>query len=241
MSDLRELIRKIEENPPKTLTEMKKIQLILSNAVVLEGKCEAEYFAGVDQAFIGDTVISACVVLDSELKPVRKIVHAEKTEVPYIPTYLMFREGRSAINAVRKALKGINKKDVCLIVDGSGIAHPRKCGLATYIGLAVNVQSVGVTKSKLYGYYSREPDLLESVELVDEIGGVIGYVLKTCKKCKPIFISPGHRISPEGALEAVIQSLKGYKLPEPIRLAHNLATTVRKSGNLTLNSFNSLE
>ncbi len=231
---IEELIKKIEKNPPKTLEEMKKIQEILSKAVVIEGGFDADYVAGVDQAFAGDTIISACVVLDLEMNVVRKVVHFEKTDVPYIPTYLMFREGNSAVNAVRKAIKKLER--VCILVDGSGIAHPRKCGLATYIGLALGKQSVGVTKSKLYGFYAREPEeVLESVELMN--GSVIGYVLKTCRNCKPIFVSPGHLISPEGALKAVISCLRGHKLPEPIRLAHNLAGEAKRKGNLTLDSF----
>ncbi len=243
MNSVEELIAMVEKNPPKTLEEMKRLQNILSRAVVVSGEFNADYLAGVDQAFVGNTVISACVITDLELKPICRVVHAEKTDVPYIPTYLMFREGSSAIHAVRKALSRVDREKVCLLVDGSGIAHPRKCGLATYVGLAVGVQSVGITKSRLYGYYRKEPEeVLESFELVDEVDGrVIGYVIKTCRKCKPIFVSPGHRISPEGALEAVIKSLKGYKLPEPVRLAHNLASSVRRGGNLTIDSFSSLD
>ncbi len=232
------ILKKIENNPPKTLKEMKKLQQILSKYVILKGKFDAKYVVGVDQAFAGDTVISACVALKlPELDIVCKLVNIEKTDVPYIPTYLMFREGNPALHAVKKIIDKLNSK-VCLMVDGSGAAHPRKCGLATYLGLALNVQSIGVTKSKLYGFFTKEPtEVMEYTEMYDEKGEIIGYVLKTCKNCKPIFVSPGHLISAKESLMAVIKCLKGYKLPEPIRLAHELATYTRKKGNLTLDSF----
>ncbi len=233
------LIREMEKlEIPKTLEEMRKIQKELSRKVITRGKFEADYVIGVDQAFSGDTVISACVALDLELNVVCNVIHAERTEVPYIPTYLMFREGPSAVNAVKKILKKLDSDKVCIMVDGSGIAHPRKCGLATYVGLSLSVQSIGITKSKLYGFYKKElKEVLDCTEIFDEKGEKIGYVLKTCKKCKPIYISPGHMISPDEALKAVLVCLKGYKLPEPVRLAHELATLTKKKGCLTLDSF----
>ncbi len=224
-------VEDILRNPPRTLEEMRKAQLELAKLVCVEGEFNAKYVAGVDQAFVGDTVISACVILDENLEVVYRAVHAEKTDVPYIPTYLMFREGSSAVNAVKKALNesGIGEEDICIIVDGSGIAHPRRCGLATFIGLAMNAQSVGVTKSRLYGYYREPENTMEAKPLIDEVSGdVVGYAVKTCNRCRPIFVSPGHKISPEEALNAVLKTLRGYKLPEPIRLAHLLATEARK-------------
>ncbi len=221
----------IVRNPPKTLEEMRKVQLKLAKLVSLEGEFKAKHVLGVDQAFVGDDVISACVVLDKDMNVVDRVVHVERTEVPYIPTYLMFREGSSAVNAVKKAVNALNADpdEICIMVDGSGIAHPRRCGLATFIGLATGIQSVGVTKSRLYGYYREPEDTMEANPLIDEVSGeVIGYAVKTCKRCRPIFVSPGHRISPQEALKAVLETLRGYKLPEPIRMAHILATEARR-------------
>ncbi len=236
-------IEDVLRNPPKTLEEMRKVQLELARLVSLKGDFEAEYVLGVDQAFVGDTVVSACVVLDRGMSVVDRALYVERTEVPYIPTYLMFREGSSAVNAVRKALEkaDLRKKDICVIVDGSGIAHPRRCGLATFVGLALKVQSVGVTKSRLYGYYREPENTMETTPLVDEVSGdVIGYAVKTCSRCRPIFVSPGHMISPGEALKAVLKTLRGYKLPEPIRMAHILASEGKKwvkSGKLALSDF----
>lgn len=201
------------------LDELRKIQEEMASKVVLEDMYSLEdirYVVGVDQAFLKNKVISCAVKFTfPELERVDEAVDVEEVEFPYIPTFLMFREGEPAVNAVRR----VAEKKSIILVDGSGIAHPRKCGLATYIAISLSLPSVGITKKRLYG------------EIVEENGMVklkdgkrtIGYVLKTCKRCKPIFISPGNYISPETALKVVQMCLKGYKLPEPIRAAHKLA------------------
>jgi len=206
------------------LEELKKLQYELARSVVLRDKYsidEIEYVIGVDQAFIDDIVISCAVKMEfPSLKVVEKTHTVERTEFPYIPTFLMFREGGPAVNAVRKVLSG---KSV-VIVDGSGIAHPRRCGLATYIAIKTGEPSIGITKRKLYGDIVRRGALTLLVD-GDE---VIGYELKTCKRCKPIYVSPGSYISLETALQVVKTCLRGRKLPEPIRVAHELAAKVKR-------------
>ncbi len=220
------------------LERLKKLQEELSNRVVLKDYIridELRYVAGVDQAFIKrgerERVISACVVLSfPDLNPVSKRVSVENIDFPYIPTFLMFREGKPAVKVLKKALRGIEK--VVILVDGSGIAHPRRCGLATYIALELGIPTVGITKKKLFGdvVYPKEV-MKESPIYYGE--DVIGYALKTCSNCKPIFISPGSYITPETSLKIVKSCLKGHKLPEPIRLAHELATRSRSGTDLS--------
>ena len=207
------------------LEKLKAIQEELSRKVVLEDMFsldEVRYVVGVDQAFLNDEVISCAVKFTfPELERVDEAVGVEKVDFPYIPTFLMFREGEPAVKVVREV---VEEKTV-ILVDGSGIAHPRKCGLATYIAISVGKPAVGITKKKLYGEVVKEDGLTK----LKDGEKTIGYVLKTCKRCNPIYISPGSYISPETSLRIVEMCLRGYKLPEPIRMAHNLAGEVKKS------------
>ena len=217
------------------LKELEEFQLKLSKKVVLEDRIKIEdlkFIAGVDQAFVGNKVISACVLLSfPELEVVKEGVEIENVEFPYIPTFLMFREGKPAVNVVKKVLKDVD--NVVLLVDGSGIAHPRKCGLATYIAIETGIPSIGITKRRLYGRVEEPRDVMEAKPIYDN-SEIIGYALKPCKNCNPIYISPGNYVKPETALKIVKSCLRGYKLPEPIRLAHNLAN---KSKNRKLSEF----
>ncbi|MEM2070400.1 MAG: endonuclease V [Archaeoglobaceae archaeon] len=205
--------------------DLKKIQLEMARKVSLKDKYrieELEYVIGVDQAFLEDRIISAAVKFTyPELKEVESNFTIKEVEFPYIPTFLMFREGEPALSALKKILNG----KCIILVDGSGIAHPRRCGLATYIAIKTSEPSIGVTKRKLFG---------EEVKLGDDIflkdgNEIIGSVLKSCKRCKPIYISPGSFVSVESSIEIVKSCIKGHKLPEPIRAAHNLANEVKSS------------
>lgn len=201
------------------LDELKRIQEEMASKVVLEDMHSLEdirYVVGVDQTFIKNRVISCAVKFTfPELEKVDEAVGVEEVRFPYIPTFLMFREGKPAVNAVRRVAE---KKSV-ILVDGSGIAHPRMCGLATYIAISLNLPAVGVTKKRLYGEIVEENGMIK----LKDGKRTIGYVLKTCRGCKPIFVSPGSYISPETSLKVVQMCLRGHKLPEPIRVAHNLA------------------
>ncbi len=222
------------------LERLKRFQEELAKKVVLEdriGLKDLEFVLGVDQSFVGrkrEKVISACVALNfPELEVVEKNVRVEEVDFPYIPTFLMFREGDPAVRAVKPVLDRIDRDKAVVLVDGSGIAHPRRCGLATYVALRLNVPTVGITKRKLYGEVELPEREMEARPIYDR-GEVIGYALKTCKNCKPIFVSPGSYLTPKTALEIVIACVKGHKLPEPVRLAHELAT---KSKSQTLSAF----
>jgi len=217
------------------LKELEDYQRRLARRVVLEDNVKIEdlrFVAGVDQAFLGDKVISACVLLSfPSLEVVKRDVKIEDVEFPYIPTFLMFREGKPAVNVVKSVLRDVEK--VILLVDGSGIAHPRRCGLATYLAIETGIPSVGITKRRLYGRVEEPRDVMESKPIYDN-SEIIGYALKTCKNCKPIYVSPGSYITPETSLEVVKSCLRGHRLPEPIRLAHTLAN---KSKNRRLSDF----
>ncbi|AEA47661.1 endonuclease V [Archaeoglobus veneficus] len=212
------------------LEELKKKQEKMAKRVVLRDLYsidEIKYVLGVDQAFSGETVVSACVLLTfPELEHVDSNVSIAEAPMPYIPTFLMFREGEPAVEAVKKLLR----RKAIIMVDGSGIAHPRKCGLATYVGLKLATPSIGITKKRLYGRVNEPQEVMESSPIYDEAdGSVIGYAIKTCKRCRPIYVSPGHGFTPETALEIVKMCLRRHKLPEPVRFAHELASKAKKS------------
>ncbi|AGK61134.1 Endonuclease V [Archaeoglobus sulfaticallidus PM70-1] len=209
-----------------SLEELRKLQEEMSKRVVLReidlGK--VEHVLGVDQAFLGDKIISVGVLMSfPEMKIMGSSVRVEREDFPYIPGYLMFREGPSALKVVKELLQ----ENTLILVDGSGIAHPRRCGLATYIGIETQTPTIGITKSRLFGEYT-EPRDTGDISPLTHNGEIIGYAMKTCRRCKPIFISPGNMITPLQAVEAVKLCLKGYKLPEPIRIADRLSKERRK-------------
>ncbi|MFP4558767.1 MAG: endonuclease V [Archaeoglobaceae archaeon] len=213
------------------LEELKRSQQELAENVVLTDKLDMnriEYVAGVDQSFVGEKVISACALLKfPSLEAVKGKTTVENVTFPYIPTFLMFREGMPAVRAVNTTIKGMDRSKVVIVVDGSGIAHPRKCGLACYVAVKTGLPTIGITKKRLFGEVEEPQEVLESKPILDG-DEVIGYTLKTCKRCKPIYISPGGHITPRTALSFIKECLHGYKLPEPVRAAHELATEARK-------------
>ncbi|WP_392563180.1 deoxyribonuclease V [Orbus sturtevantii] len=144
------------------------------------------------------------------------------TTLPYIPGYLSFRE----YPALLAAWQQITDKPQLLLVDGQGIAHPRKLGIASHLGLLLDIPTIGVAKKKLYGQYAPLANELFAYQpLFNKIGDEqIGSVLRSKVKCNPLFISSGHRISQLSALNWVKACLKGYRLPEPTRFADAVAS-----------------
>jgi len=190
--------------------------------------------AGVDQAFDGDVAVSAIVVLrDGEV--IERASAAVETEIPYIPGLLSFREG----NSILAAFEALDAEPELVLFDGSGRIHYRQAGLATHVGVILDVPAVGVIKNLLCGEPRESLDerLPEGarvpIDRTDEVegppGSPIGYALQTRqfeggdRYINPVFVSPGHRVSAETAVDVVEQCCSGYKLPEPIRLADRYA------------------
>jgi deoxyribonuclease V len=110
------------------------------------------------------------------------------------------------------------------MVDGQGIAHPRRLGIAAHLGVMTDIPSIGVAKSRLTGFY-KEPGMKKGARrpLLDKNGTRIGTVLRSKDGCKPLFVSPGHRVGQATALRLVEKCLTKYRLPEPTRLADRLS------------------
>ena len=186
---------------------------------------EIEKVGGVDQAFVGDTVISALVVLEyPSLKKLYETTIEQEASFPYIPSFLSFREGPPAVEAYRRAQKGGWEVDV-LLVDGCGVNHPRRAGLASHIGVELDLPTIGVSKSRLCEEYDDDavPKEVGSSTAFSCSGTFSGYLYKSCKRCRPLYIAPGHMVTPETCLEVVSTCMSGSKLPEPLRVAHALA------------------
>lgn len=137
------------------------------------------------------------------------------TSFPYVPGLLSFRE----IPAILQALQRLGKIPDMLMVDGQGIAHPRRLGIAAHLGVLTGLPAIGVAKSRLTGTYAALAGSKGSRAPLLDKGEMIGTVLRSKEKCNPLFISPGHRCDHESAVDITLRCLKRYRLPEPTRIA----------------------
>lgn len=184
---------------------------------------EVRRVAGVDVGFEqGNTVTRAAVaVLDYPSLTLHEYAVARQpTRFPYIPGLLSFREAP----AVLMALEQLSSLPDLLLCDGQGIAHPRRLGIASHLGVLLDLPAIGVAKSRLVGSHA-EPDEEKGAwqPLIDH-GETIGCVLRSRSRVKPLYISPGHRVSLDSARRWVMACLTRYRLPETTRWAHRLAS-----------------
>lgn len=180
--------------------------------------------AGVDVGFEdkGRVTRAAIVVLDAEsLEVIEQVLHREATRFPYVPGLLSFRELPALINA----LETLRVLPDLLLCDGQGIAHPRRLGVAAHLGLWLDLPSIGVGKSRLVGEHD-EPGTKRGAwtPLIDK-DEVIGRVVRTRDRVKPLYVSTGHRVGIESAMEFVLRFTTRYRLPEPIRFADRLSSS----------------
>lgn len=202
------------------------MQRQLSQQVVQTDQlAEVSCVAGVDVGFEdgGKTTRAAVVVLDfPTLNVVETAVSHQPTLMPYIPGLLSFRE----IPAILEALSKLKIKPHLLLCDGQGIAHPRRLGLASHLGILADIPSIGVAKSRFIGTHDELG--LEKGDQQPLMDGdeQIGVVLRTRTNVRPLYISIGHRISLETAVHYVLQCTPKYRLPETTRQAHKLASNL---------------
>jgi deoxyribonuclease V len=211
------------ESWPHTITEATKVQNELRHRVRLENDFGTIHIiAGIDVSYDikTDRTRAFIVLIDAEtLQPLADIKSDVPTTFPYIPGYLSFRE----IPAILEAMKKLPLRPDLLMVDGHGIAHPRRLGIAAHLGALIDMPSIGVGKSRLTGIY-HEPDLFKGAHsLLMDRRERIGTVLRSKDNVKPLFISPGHRIDHDTAVSIVQKCLTKYRLPEPTRIADKLS------------------
>ncbi|HWQ19375.1 MAG TPA: endonuclease V, partial [Methanotrichaceae archaeon] len=126
------------------------------------------------------------------------------------------------------AVRALAQKPTLLFVDGCGINHPKRAGMASYIGVILDMPTIGVSKNILCGSAS-PPDKVGAASPLVYKGANVGFLLKSCKGCRPIVVAPGHKVSLDSSLDLTIRCLHGHKLPEPCRLAHEHANQVKRS------------
>lgn len=200
-----------------------EIQRDLVKRVILNGPLKRiRVVGGADVSYSGNTCWGAVVLLSfPELEIIEEVRVKTTVNFPYIPGLLTFREGPPLIEAFNR-IRG--RPDV-MIFGGQGIAHPRRMGLATHMGILLDIPSIGCAKTHLWGRFDGNVGkkrgsytLLKGME-----GDVIGALVRTREMVSPVFVSQGHKIGLEECIKTILSLCPKYRLPEPLRIAHSLA------------------
>jgi deoxyribonuclease V len=202
----RELAGKVDVRSPLTHCEL------AAGADVSYNRFSDEFYAGVVVIRVADGAI------------VEKQGAFRRTPFPYVPGLLSFREAPVLLEALAK----VESEPDVFLFDGQGLAHPRRLGLASHVGLWLDRPCVGCAKSLLIGTF-REPRVKVGAKTqLKDRKEVIGSVVRTKTKVKPVFVSPGHRIDLPSAVRVVLKTCRGYRLPEPTRQAHLHVNVLRR-------------
>jgi len=204
-------------------SQARELQIRLSNDVI-------RYTCGTDVKLIAGVDVSvsrfsragraAVVVLEYPSLELCEVSVVEgDIDFPYIPGLLSFREAPLAL----KAWKRLKLHPDLLMVDGQGIAHPRRMGIASHLGLLLNIPSIGCAKSRLIGTHSSLPEKTGSYRLLRERDEIIGAAVRTKHAVKPVYVSIGHMVDLDSAISLVLGCCRSYRLPQPTRLAHMAA------------------
>ena len=207
--------------------DARRLKETLATEVIREDDLgQVRSVAGVDLGYPrtesgGVTGRAAVVVLGlPDLRLIEEHVLLRPVTFPYIPGLLSFREAPLAL----AALELLQQQPDVLLVDGHGIAHPRRFGIASHLGVLLDLPSIGCAKSILVGQAADPAPTPGSWTPLMDGDEVIGAALRTRAGSKPIYVSPGHRVSLETAVAIVRQCTRSYRLPEPVRLADRLAS-----------------
>lgn len=201
------------------IERLKEEQIAAAQKVITtDSMGEPKTFGGCDCAFFDDLVIAAVVICDEELNVIEKQTAAVKTNFPYIPGLLYYREGK----AIKEAFAKLSVKPDVLLVDGNGLLHPLRCGLASQLGVELDQATIGVAKTRLLG----EEDEAGNITVGKEI---LGVEMKTKEFSRHLYISVGHKVSLQTAVQIVQKTTKKpHKLPEPLHVAHRIADKARE-------------
>jgi deoxyinosine 3'endonuclease (endonuclease V) len=203
----------------KPLRRLAKLQRNLAQRVVSEDAYpESGRVAGVDVAYCMDEAFAACVVMDRALNVLEESTAVVEIRFPYIPGYLMFREA-PAIKAVAEMASDLD----ILLVNGHGVAHPRGCGLASCVGLEMDIPTIGVARRRLIGNVGKRRGGWAPLIYEDEVVGA-----EVEAGGSKVYVSVGHRISLETSIEVVRMMTSEGRLPEPLRKAHIMANIILK-------------
>ena len=217
--------------PPATLAEAAALQRALAERVRLAGAPAPETLIALDASSLrGGALVAAAVLWSLPEARVLELGFASMPDAesfPYVSGFLSFREAPVYL----RALEQLSREPELLLVDGQGVAHPRRLGIAAHLGVVLSTPSIGVAKSRLYGQQQGELGAAKgsAAPLVAK-GEQLGWVYRSRAGVKPLYLSPGHLVGLAAALE-LVRGLPGHtKLPEPLRQAHQWAGRARREG-----------
>ena len=222
---------------PTSRAEAMSIQHDLRQRVIVGGNSRPpETIAAVETAYghEGREVYAAVVVVSfPELRVIERAYYHRSADFPYVAGLFYFREGPAMIGALARIKSEVD----VLIVHGHGIAHPNGVGIASCIGLAFARSSIGCARRLLVGYHRKVGDRKGSTETIFMNSQPVGLAYRSRDSVKPIFISPGYNCNIEQAGSIIVQCLRGYRLPEPSRIAHAAANKFRRTRERDLQEF----
>lgn len=210
-----------------SIAEATKLQFDMQRQISLQPlQKPIRTIAGADISFnkYETKVYAGIVVLNYPEMTVKSFALAEaETTFPYVSGYLAFRE----VPALLHAWHLLDEKPDVLVLDGQGITHPRKMGIASHFGVLEQIPTIGCAKSMLYGKFDEPGEKKLSHEPIFGKGEMLGYALRTKDKVQPVYISPGNLITADESLEIIRNCIGRYRIPEPTRLAHEKVNLFR--------------
>ncbi len=213
---------------PDNYKEGVRLQEELKSKVIIEPfKGDLKYITGVDISISRrDKLIFCAIVTFSypSLELIEEATSAIPTPFPYVPGLLSLREGPAII----EAYKNLSIEPHVIIFDGQGIAHPRGLGIASHIGVILDLPTIGCAKSRLVGEYEEPGPGKGDYSILYFEDREVGAVVRTREGTRPVFVSPGHRMDIQSAVDIVLSTCRGYRLPEPVRIAHIRAGELKR-------------
>lgn len=212
-----------------TYREAVHIQNQLRDRVAIKAVTEEiKYISGLDVSYEKHTnrVWAGAIVLEfPQLSKVEEKWSESEVSFPYIPTLLSFREIPALLDVLRK----LEVEPDLILCDGQGIAHPRGIGLASHLGVLLDKPTLGCAKTKLVGEFNPVGQGKGEYAYLRYRDRVVGAVVRTRQGVKPLFVSPGHRVVLKDCIRFVLATCSAYRIPEPLRQAHNLVNSVRSA------------
>lgn len=200
------------------------------NLTAFEGEINSIGGADCSSLKYSKRIYAGVVLMSYPVCSVRcKVGIVAETKFPYLPGLLAFREVPALLAAWNLL---IHPPDI-LMLDGQGIAHPRRMGIASHFGILADVPTLGVAKTRLFGQYEEPSNRSGAYTALMDKDEQVGWVYRSKKNCKPLFVSPGHKISIMQSLELVQRCMAAYRIPEPTRKAHMWVNEFRKSESIT--------
>jgi len=205
------------------IQEELKVQIIIDEITM----DRIRRISAVDVAYLDDKAkVAVCIFDFLNLNLLEKITLTKNVKFPYIPGLLSFREGPLILEAFGR----IRLKPDLVLFDGQGIMHPKRMGIATHLGIILDTPTIGCAKNHFYGEFRLPKEKRGDYSLVydKKTKETLGAILRTKDNVKPVFVSPGFKISLVTSIEIILKTIKSYRIPEPLRFVHHLTRDYQK-------------